>query len=117
MTPFLILHKVRGEPAFDIAIRCDDMGTESDPGPWWIIPTSGHRAYPYRHWQLEDLADTSDINANGYNEHPWTHDKVPDDWPDHYSPDRGQPAPQGELLALLSGLIGHGPALPRRTLR
>lgn len=44
--PFLILHKVRGEPAFDIAIECEDMGTETDPGPWWIVPTSGHRAYP-----------------------------------------------------------------------
>lgn len=44
---FLIAHKVRGEPAFDIAMRCDDMGTPNDPGPWWIIPTSGHRAYPF----------------------------------------------------------------------
>lgn len=49
MTPnlYLIAHKVRGEPAFDVALRADDMGTDSDPGPWWIIPTSGHRAYPY----------------------------------------------------------------------
>jgi hypothetical protein len=52
---FLIAHKVRGETAFDIAIRCDDMGTPSDPGPWWIIPTSGHRAYPYWQAPLSEL--------------------------------------------------------------
>ena len=43
---YLIAHKVRGQPAFDIAERCDDMDSEGDPGPWWIIPTSGHRAHP-----------------------------------------------------------------------
>jgi hypothetical protein len=37
MTLFLILHKVRGAPALDIAEQIDDI---------WIIPTSGHRAYP-----------------------------------------------------------------------
>ena len=45
--PYLIAHLVRKEIAFDVAICCFDMGTTSDPGPWWIIPTSGHRAYPY----------------------------------------------------------------------
>ena len=76
---FLILHKVRGEPAFDIAspIR---IGEEDG----WIIPTSGHRCYPYRKWCLEDLADISDINFDGYHDAPWTHDTVPEDWPDHY---------------------------------
>ena len=44
---YLILHKVRGEPAFDIAIN---IGGEEDE--MWIIPTSGHRAYPLRYWSL-----------------------------------------------------------------
>jgi len=39
---FLIAHKVRGERAFDIAIQM-----EVGPEVWWIIPTTGHRAYPY----------------------------------------------------------------------
>jgi hypothetical protein len=38
MTLYLILHKVRGAPAWDVAEKVDDM---------WIIPTSGHRAYPF----------------------------------------------------------------------
>lgn len=71
---YLIAHKVRSEPAFDIATRiecavCHDgsivhsvsnytNGTDTiipchecdGLGYWWIIPTSGHRAYPY--WDL-----------------------------------------------------------------
>lgn len=39
---YLIAHKVRGETALDIA---EPM--EMADGTWWIIPTSGHRAYPY----------------------------------------------------------------------
>ena len=75
--PFLIAHVVRGEPAFDIAIRCDDMGTESDPGPWWIVPTSGHRAYPY--W--EDLLEPDWLGRAS---------DMPPDLPDHYAcNDRG----------------------------
>lgn len=48
--PYLILHKVRGSPAFDIAIR---MRIGQEDG--WIIPTSGHRAYPLRKWRLSEL--------------------------------------------------------------
>ena len=39
---FLIMHKVRGELAFDVAQRVA-IGDEDV----WFIPTSGHRAYPY----------------------------------------------------------------------
>ena len=83
MTQYLILHKVRGEPAFDIATLCEDMGTESDPGPWWIVTTSGHRAHPAASWQLEDLIDASDYP----HEAPWTKDHLAlrDDLPDHLS--------------------------------
>lgn len=62
MNLYLILHKVRGKPAFDVAERCEDLGTETDPGPWWIIPTSGHRAFPCIHWELSLLK-----SADGYN--------------------------------------------------
>lgn len=56
---YLIAHKVRGEPAFDVAQRidcpeCNAMGcNECDElGYWWVVPTSGHRAYPYWHTEL-----------------------------------------------------------------
>lgn len=75
--PYLILHKVRGEPAFDIAERLDDET--------WIIPTIGHRAYPWRWWLLEELSDISDINSFGYHNTPSNFiDKLPVDWRDHY---------------------------------
>ena len=47
---FLIAHKVRGEAALDVA---ELMHT--DRGDWWIIPTSGHRAYPFLFWKLGDI--------------------------------------------------------------
>jgi hypothetical protein len=101
--PFLILHKVRGEAALDIAIRCDDMGTPSDPGPWWIIPTSGHRAYPYRKWYMDDLYDGSDIGM------PRPYDILngvdpPPDLPDHYAVSMARShlaTVAGDLLSLI----------------
>lgn len=81
---YLVLHKVRGQPAFDIAERCDDLGTADDPGPWWIIPTSGHRAYPYRKWDMEDIYDGSNIDPP---KPLYVYETVdlPDDLEDHYS--------------------------------
>src|SRR5258708_9323898 len=83
---YLIAHKVRGELAFDIAERmvcaeCQgNSSTGRDPyvcfecddlGYWWVIPTSGHRAYPYANKECE-----------------WDELSVglpPDDLPDHYA--------------------------------
>jgi len=62
-TLFLIAHKVRGELAFDTAHRLQ-IGDEQG----WIIPTSGHRAYPY--WSME--LSIPDLGP------------MPDDLPDHY---------------------------------
>jgi hypothetical protein len=59
---------VRGQPAFDIATRLQ-IGDEEG----WIIPTSGHRAYPYEHWLLSDIANITV---------PVT---LPPNWPDHYA--------------------------------
>jgi hypothetical protein len=44
---YLILHKVRGEVAFDVAQRVM-IGDEEV----WFIPTSGHRAWPLQYKAL-----------------------------------------------------------------
>lgn len=74
---YLIAHKVRGEPAFDVATKvacpeCNDPEsgtqgcTECDQfGFWWIIPTSGHRAYPCDYVLL-----TNPLSLEGFEELP-----------------------------------------------
>jgi len=81
MTDFhLIAHKVRGELAFDVAIRM-----EMPDGPWWIIPTSGHRAYPFAYSQLEYV-------TRAFVEVAYLYDIA--DLPDHYpKPDYTNRAP------------------------
>jgi len=101
MSLYLILHKVRGEPAFDIAQMCEDMGTESDPEPWWIIPTSGHRAYPWGWWKMEELR-----SADGY--HPPILSECNTlsglmDLPDHYQT-TSAPKAKGILSNIISAL-------------
>lgn len=82
--PFLILHKVRSEPAFDVAIKMTVDGPTGEE--CWIIPTSGHRAYPYRWWDLQDIRDVSDINQFGHNLCPTQYvNAIPSSWPDHYA--------------------------------
>lgn len=65
---YLIAHKVRGLPAFDIAthMTCPVCDATNDHCPscdgvghWWIIPTSGHRAYPYASCIMLCHEDTS----------------------------------------------------------
>lgn len=105
--PYLIAHLVRGSPAFDIAIRCDDMGTESDPGPWWIVPTSGHRAYPYQIWKLRDMA-WHDGTSNPMCGRPllMTTYPAPTDHPDHYTT---YAAPRQGLITNLAERLGFVP--------
>lgn len=57
---YLILHKVRGQPAFDVAEQLEGSGTPTDSGPWWIIGTSGHRAYPYYSIPLYSLVNVNE---------------------------------------------------------
>lgn len=71
--PYLILHKVRGEPAFDIAEQM-----EVDGEVWWIVPTSGHRAYPCEKWALS-------TNGVPELEDAYSIPDLPEDWPDHYA--------------------------------
>jgi hypothetical protein len=40
---YLILHKVRGEPQYDIAEKCM-IGDEEG----WVLCTCGHRCFPYK---------------------------------------------------------------------
>lgn len=107
---YLIAHKVRGEPAFDIAQEmtcpmCDGHGDipsdltcfECDgTGRWWIIPTSGHRAYPYNTALLVDVASILD--------------GMPPSLPDHYA---HKAAPSIDLATAL-GLTKPKPSQPTK---
>lgn len=130
MTLYLLAHVVRGEPAFDIGeqMRCpmcalDEQGAEcvecDSTGYWWIIPTSGHRAYPYWNINLDSLMhDTSGsiseidpIRTLG--EVP----PMPPSWPDHYQ-HRAAPAsaPRPSLTSLLNLTRPSLPPITRRKL-
>lgn len=123
--PFLILHKVRGQPAFDIAEKMDcplcipsqnlrtiDECQECNGGGyWWIIPTSGHRAYPY--WHLE-LAYVHNCEGDDMME---LRPQMPDDWPDHchYELDRDKsPIASTDVQLALAKLIKQTPMVRRR---
>ena len=49
---YLISHRVRGELAYDVALRILLSGGEER----WLIPTSGHRAYPLAYKALAPIA-------------------------------------------------------------
>ena len=68
---YLIVHKVRGSPALDVAQRILLSGGEE----LWLIPTSGHRAYPLR-WRA--LAES--VSADWFEAEEWAA------LSDHYSP-------------------------------
>jgi hypothetical protein len=89
MTPFLILHKVRGEPAFDVAIQLQIGDKEG-----WIIPTSGHRAYPY--WKIE---------LNSIIQEDMHSPAVPDDWPDHYACNDSGTKTEVNIMQVISNLL------------
>lgn len=100
MTLHLIAHVVRGQSAFDIAERLEchvchdfinvlgdsvaarreteDCGFCNREGFWWIIPTSGHRAYPYWDHDLNSLLEEACI-------WPKLIGSPPEGWPDHFS--------------------------------
>lgn len=83
MIEYLIAHKVRGDLGWDIA-HMIQIGDETG----WVVTSSGHRAYPYRWWQLDDLQDTSDINANGWHNRPCHVDVSSPEWvmlEDHFA--------------------------------
>jgi hypothetical protein len=86
---YLILHKVRGEPAFDIAQKIM-IGKEEG----WVIPTSGHRAYPCA-WQrigggFHEVNISCDFEQS-----------LPPDLPDHYDAKRDTTPAIDHLRSLL----------------
>ncbi|SRR6266568_4352464 len=100
---FLIAHKVRGEPAFDVAEKmecslCHGLGCfECDStGHWWIIPTSGHRAYPF------DSYSFSTIEGLGLGFDEVIGAAMPLNLPDHYAHSTAQH--ENRLAALLATL-------------
>jgi hypothetical protein len=75
---FLIAHKVRGLPAFDIAEKIK-IGDEEG----WIIPTSGHRAYPYWWVSLEEIGKNP--RDRYFESITFLPSPMPYHWPDHYT--------------------------------
>jgi len=73
----LVLHKVRGEATFDVA-QPVKIGNEDG----WIVPTSGHRCYPWMIWPLSQLGIKPFDRA------------LPPDWPDHYQVARVRETPK-----------------------
>jgi len=107
---YLIAHSVRGEAAFDIAaqMECPHCMPEEPSadflpipeegcaecdgnGFWWIIPTTGHRAFPYWDIELDSLAIGPDYPI--IEQCP----EMPPSWPDHY---RVGPAPTLNIMSL-----------------
>jgi hypothetical protein len=112
---YLIAHKVRGQPAFDVAIRmqcplCAGHGHDLDGvchecdslGYWWIIPTSGHRAYPYWHQDLMQAKFGLTDDCLIYEGFSWEDigdvGAPPPSLPDHYPT---AAAPRTDLLSAL----------------
>lgn len=93
---YLIAHRVRGEPAFDVAqrIHCPECNPHGDQwkgchecdgrGIWWIIPTSGHRAYPYWHSKLTDIGGCDCCGHGGFYHDSGILEAMPDELQDHY---------------------------------
>lgn len=96
---FLILHKVRGAPAFDIAHQLE-IGDEIG----WIIPTSGHRAYPLTMWDIDEVG----VCEPGHGLCHVLHDDYPG-WnalPDHYTT---LAAPQAGPIRNILAIVGIKP--------
>lgn len=112
---FLIAHKVSGEPAFDVAVQmecpeCEGVGCDEcdDDGYWWIIPTSGHRAYPY--WHI--LLDGIEFEGNGNYHLSEELAKMPPDLPDHYAHSASPAQIKLKLEDLLASLLPKAPTKP-----
>lgn len=95
---WLILHKVRGEPAWDVAEQIQ-LGSEQG----YIIPTSGHRAYPLATSKLHSALDPE---VYGHLTNLGT-DGVFAAWRDHYQL-TPEPRPPRPSLAKLLGTESEG---------
>lgn len=89
---FLIAHKVSGELAFDVATPLQ-IGEERG----WIIPTSGHRAYPF--WNIPLIRAVFDTQERGiYDLCP----PMPPSIRDHYHSEAQAPVKQAGKIASLN---------------
>ena|SRR5215469_14991909 len=98
---YLILHKVRGEPAFDIAQK---MMVGNEEG--WVIPTSGHRAYPSDYFPLTWVRDADGEEVLSHMEKPG------DTTPDHYDSHRDDNSymeDEARTILLRKGLLKSKP--------
>lgn len=94
---YLIVHKVRGEPAFDIA---EKMEVEDEV--WWIVPTSGHRAYPSDYIPLPWLVTKA-------GESPLECMMMPDEsTPEHYEVSAAPKGSEGSGLSAMALLTKLG---------
>ena len=85
---YLILHKVRGQAAIDVATRIHLSGGQEI----WFIPTSGHWAYPLHFQALDPEIRRCADHLEG------------DDWnmlPDHYPRVEPRPSLVARLRARL----------------
>ena len=117
---YLIAHKVRGEAAFDVATKmgcphctgrdlndahacfdCEGLGY------WWIIPTSGHRAFPYATIPLQILGFIGWGEVKPYNPGP-----MPSGWPDHFK--TNATVPEVDITTLFKAQREAKPHIPRR---
>jgi len=100
---YLILHKVSGQPAFDIAHKLET--TEQSGEEMWIVSTSGHRAYPYWYLPLTQAAPQAPMDL-----------AIPTDWPDHYNLSKSAIEPLGASLdfgEMMRALVPRGSFLRR----
>ena len=84
---YLILHKVRGQAAIDVATRVHLSGGDCI---WWI-PTSGHRAWPLRWQPLTESLSADNLSAVQIEKEDW--ERLPDHYP--------RPEPRPSLVARL----------------
>lgn len=123
---YLIAHKVYGQPAFDIAERmdcplCAGHGHDLDGychecdslGYWWIIPTSGHRAYPCYATSLNQLYMQPSSPIVTYTEHSQGF-IIPSTLPDHYIAQEAKPVSLTDLLNLRAKPTEPTTPFPRR---
>ena len=72
---YLILHKVRGQAAIDVATR---IYLSRGDCIWWI-PTSGHRAWPLRWQPLMESLSADSLSAAQIEGSDWQ--RLPDHYP------------------------------------
>lgn len=113
---YLIAHKVRGQPAFDIAVHmtCPTCEGTNDhchqcdgAGHWWIIPTSGHRAFPWWSDKLTQGFSIEDILV----EIP-----MPEGLRDHYTTTSEAATDLIKVLGLIHAPLGAKPPPLKRRL-